>query len=55
MSKMGQAIYEMQEDAMEMSREEFVKKYGKANADVYDELYKNNEEPYVYPGGDCQV
>lgn len=46
MSKMGQAIFEMQEDAYEMSREQFIEKYGKQNADVYDELYNGvNDEP----------
>ena len=44
MSKMGQAIFEMQEDAYEMSREEFVEKYGKQNADVWDNIC-NDLEP----------
>lgn len=48
MSKLGQAIFEMQEDAYEMTREEFVAKYGKQNADVWDSLY-NNPEPDPEP------
>lgn len=40
MSKMGQAIFEMQEDAREMTREEFIKKYGDQNADIYDQLWE---------------
>lgn len=43
MSKMGQSIFEMQEDAYEMTREEFIAKYGQQNADIYDDLYKNLE------------
>lgn len=47
MSKMGMAIFEMQEDAYEMTKEQFVAKYGEQNADVYDELwdYKPNDNP----------
>jgi hypothetical protein len=39
MSKMGQAIFQMQEDAYEMTREEFIEKYGENNADIYDQLW----------------
>jgi hypothetical protein len=38
MSKMGNSFFEMQEDAIEMSKEEFVKKYGKLNEDIYDQI-----------------
>lgn len=38
MSKMGQHVMEMQEDALEMDRDAFVAKHGKANADLYDKI-----------------
>lgn len=44
MSKTGQSFFEMQEDAMELTKEEFVKKYGKQNADLYEQIW-NNREP----------
>lgn len=39
MSKMGQYVFEMQEDAIEMTRKDFIEKYGESNAYVYDEAY----------------
>lgn len=54
MSKMGQAIFEMQEDAIELTREEFIKKYGKQNADFWDSQYSPERE-YIQPGSDPQV
>ena len=38
MSKMGQLAIEMQEDAQNMSRNEFVDKYGTSNIAVWDEV-----------------
>lgn len=55
MSKMGQAIFEMQEDAREMSREQFIEKYGKSNADIWDEIYLSQDNEPYYPGSDPQV
>lgn len=54
MSKMGQAIFEMQEDAVELTRDEFVKKYGKQNADVWDNIDKPESDVFCYPGSDPQ-
>lgn len=42
MSKMGQDFLDMQEDAIEMTKEEFVKKYGAINADLYDQILEQN-------------
>ena len=44
MSKTGNDFFNMQEDAMEMTKEEFVKKYGQVNADLYEQIW-NNREP----------
>lgn len=44
MSKMGQDFFDMQEDAFSMSKEDFVKKYGANNADLYEEIW-NSREP----------
>ena len=44
MSKTGNDFFNMQEDAMEMTKEEFVKKYGQVNADLYEQIW-NNQEP----------
>ena len=38
MSKMGQWVFEMQEDAAEMTRLDFASKYGTANLAVWDEV-----------------
>ena len=42
MSKMGQDFFDMQEDAINMTKEEFVKKYGAVNADLYDQILEQN-------------
>lgn len=44
MSRMGQDFFDMQEDAIEMTKEEFVKKYGANNADLYEQIW-NSQEP----------
>lgn len=44
MSKMGQLVHEMQEDAYEMSRDQFVGKYGNQNAEIYDNIEKPEPE-----------
>jgi hypothetical protein len=44
MSKMGQDFFDMQEDAIKMTKEEFVKKYGAINADLYEQIW-NDREP----------
>ena len=36
MSKIGNWVLEMTEAAAELTREQFIKKYGEANADVWD-------------------
>lgn len=43
MSKMGNDFFDMQEDAISMSKEAFIKKYGQINADLYDQIWENNE------------
>ena len=44
MSKMGNSFFEMQEDAMEMTKEAFVAKYGQQNAEIYEQIW-NDREP----------
>ncbi|MEK9696358.1 MAG: hypothetical protein VW270_11365 [Candidatus Poseidoniales archaeon] len=43
MSKMGNDFFDMQEDAINMTKEDFVKKYGQINADLYEQIVNNNE------------
>lgn len=43
MSKVGQWVLEMQEDAAWMSREVFVRVHGITNVDVFDRLYAEDE------------
>ena len=47
MSKTGQWVFEMQEDAQWMSKEVFVRKYGITQADFFDEC--QNEQDYPEP------
>jgi len=51
MSKTGQWVFEMQEDAQWMSREVFIRKHGVANASFYDEC----QEPQDYPEPDFEA
>jgi hypothetical protein len=48
MSKMGQAFFQMQEDALLLDRESFVKKYGKINEEFYDQIWSDNEPDPEY-------
>ena len=49
MSKTGQWVLQMQEDANDMTREEFIKKHGEAQVDIWDSVNKiNNEENIEY-------
>ena len=43
MSKTGQWVLEMQEDAWDLTREEFVAKHGEYNVDVWDTENRNKE------------
>jgi len=43
MSKTGQDFFDMQEDAIELTKEQFVKKYGAINADLYDQILEQND------------
>jgi hypothetical protein len=47
MSKVGQWVLGMQEDAAWMSRDVFVRVHGISNVDVYDDYH--NEENYYEP------
>ena len=44
MSKIGNWLLEMTEYAAESTREEFIKKYGKANVDIWDNEIKGEIE-----------
>ena len=44
MSKTGQWVLEMQEDASWSSKEVFIRKHGVAQADVWDEVHRQMEE-----------
>ena len=54
MSKMGQYVFEMQEDAYEMTEGEFVKKHGKQNRDIWEQIngpeYPEPDPEPCYPG-----
>jgi hypothetical protein len=42
---MGQDFLDMQEAAVSMTKAEFVSEYGKQNADVYEQINRDNLEP----------
>lgn len=58
MSNMGNFVIDMQSDAVELGRAEFINKYGEHNVYVwYQVRYPPSEpdpEPYCYPGSDPQ-
>jgi len=43
MSKTGQDFFDMQEDAIQLTKEQFVKKYGVINGDLYDQILEQND------------
>jgi guanylate kinase len=49
MSKIGNWVLEMTEAAAELTREKFIKKYGEANADVWDNNKKEELEHELIP------
>ena len=49
MSKIGNWVLEMTEAATELTREEFIKKYGEANADVWDSNKQEKLEHELIP------
>mgnify|MGYP003110608068 CR=1 FL=1 len=49
MSKTGQWVLQMEEDANDMTRKEFIKKHGEAQVDIWDSENKlKNEENIEY-------
>lgn len=46
MSKVGQWVMEMQEDATCMTREEFIKTWGAGQVDIWEDIYKEMMEFY---------
>ena len=44
MSKVGQWVLEMQEDAYYMSREQFIKVHGETQADIWDRIHQEEFE-----------
>ena len=49
MSKVGQWVFEMQEDAQWMSKAVFVNKHGVSQADVWEEVQRQMDEDSVEP------
>ena len=45
MSKVGQWVMEMQEDAYDMTEEEFVKAHGESNRSVWHDVHSEQMEP----------
>lgn len=60
MSRTGNFVIDMQSDAVELGRDEFVNKYGENNAYVWDQVRyawttpEPDPDPYCYPGSDPQ-
>ena len=54
MSKVGQWVFEMQEDAQQMSFAEFVKKHGYSRADVWSDIHFNNDQ-YLEPDFEMEM
>lgn len=44
MSKIGNWIIKMEEDASELSKEEFIKKHGDSNVDIWNKVNTTLEE-----------
>ena len=49
MSKVGQWVFEMQEDAQWMSKAVFVNKHGITNAVIWEEVQRQMDEDSVEP------
>ena len=49
MSKVGQWVFGMQEDAYYMSREQFIKIHGLAQVDIWDKIHQEEFEPDPEP------
>jgi hypothetical protein len=59
MSKMGNFVLDMQTDAVELGRDQFVNKYGAHNSYIWDQVRFGSylpDEPddYYYPASDPQ-
>lgn len=58
MSKMGNFVVEMHLDAREMTKEEFVNKYGAHNSFEWERVRfvepEPDSDPFCYPGSDPQ-
>ena len=50
MSKVGQWVFEMQEDASQMTLEEFIEKHGESQADVWHQVWEEADYS-VYDNG----
>lgn len=49
MSKIGNWVLEMTEYAAESTREEFIKKYGESNVDIWDNAKREDLEHELIP------
>ena len=49
MSKIGNWVLEMTEAAAELTREEFIKKYGESNVDIWDNAKREDLEHELIP------
>ena len=47
MSKTGQWVYSMQEDAWEIPREEWIEKHGELNVDIWDTEHNKMKEEFT--------
>jgi len=54
MSKMGQFVFEMQEDAQTMTLQEFVEKYGEQYVVEWFQINEPLYDQYYDMGGCCQ-
>lgn len=58
MSKIGNLVIDMREDAVHMELKDFTEKYGVHNLYVWQQVHllepEPDPEPYYYPGSDPQ-
>lgn len=47
MSKVGQWVFEMQEDATWMTKEKFIQKYGASQASFWEKLQLEEDEDFL--------
>lgn len=54
MSKVGQWVFEMQEDACQMNLAEFIEKHGYSRAEIWNDIHFGNDQ-YLEPDFEMEM